>query len=404
LLLETLEDRNLPAAMPVAFAASAIAEAHPIQINVLANDPEPSGVTLAPGSVRISPPSHGSATVNRSTGVITYTPAANFVGAVEFYYSVADTQGVRSNAALVGVVVEKPVAADDWSDTDGTTPVAISVLDNDTAPPGGSTLLPSSVVIVTKPAHGHVVVNADGTITYTANATFMGTDVFRYRVSDSAGGVSAPASVYVRVNRPDAADEWTDTDGTTPVSIDVLANATDPDGNGHLVASSVVIVSQPAHGHAVANPDGTITYTAAGNFTGTDSFKYTIADDNGGVSLPATAYVRVNRPTAGNVLAVTTGAAPVIIDVLAQSTDPDGNQHLVPDSLVIVTEPAHGTVVANDDGTFTYTADAGFSGSDSFHYTITDDNGGTSLPGTVTVITQSPAANHSANAPRASAS
>ncbi len=81
--------------------------------------------------------------------------------------------------------------------------------------------------------------NADGSITYTASAGFSGTDVLQYTISDDNGGVSLPAHFYIRVNRPTAADEWTDTDGTTPVTLSVLANAGDPDGNQHLVASSV---------------------------------------------------------------------------------------------------------------------------------------------------------------------
>ncbi len=139
----------------------------------------------------------------------------------------------------------------------------------------------------------------------------------------------------------------------------VLANATDPDGNQHLVASSVTIVSQPAHGTAVANADGTITYTANAGFQGTDSFQYTISDDNGGVRLPASFYVRVNRPTAGSTTVRTNSPNPVTINALALSTDPDGNQHLVASSIAIVSQAANGSVRANANGTITYYAQRG---------------------------------------------
>jgi hypothetical protein len=351
----------------------------PVQIAVLANDHEPTGQVLNPATVTItSRPSHGSVSVN-AAGVITYAAKANFAGTDTFAYAALNMQGVRSNSAPVVVAVQGPVAADDWSDTDGTTPVTIAVLANDTASPGAS-LVPASVTIVSKPANGTAQVDADGTITYTANGGFKGTDVFAYRVGDSGDGMSMPAHVYVRVNRPVAADEWTDTDGTTPVSVNVLANAADPDGNQHLVASSVVVIAQPAHGTAVTNGDGTITYTAAGNFSGTDSFRYTIADDNGGVSLPASVFVRVNRPTAANEWTDTDGTTTVTLSVLADATDPDGNQHLVPSSVVITTPPAHGSAIANADGSITYTADTDFSGTDVLQYTISDDNGGVSLP------------------------
>ncbi len=114
--------------------------------------------------------------------------------------------------------------------------------------------------------------NADGSITYTASAGFSGTDVLQYTIRDDNGGVSLPAHFFIRVNRPTAADEWTDTDGRpTPVSVNVLADAADPDGNQHLVASSMAIVTcSPAHRRTVVSADGTITYTANGNFSGTD--------------------------------------------------------------------------------------------------------------------------------------
>ena len=82
-------------------------------------------------------------------------------------------------------------------------------------------LLPGSVSVVTAPAHGHATVNADGTVTYTANSGFGGTDSFTYTVSDDAGATSAPATVtvagtgVVEPTNPDVAD----TDGSTPVTI-----------------------------------------------------------------------------------------------------------------------------------------------------------------------------------------
>jgi hypothetical protein len=77
-----------------------------------------------------------------------------------------------------------------------------------------------------------------------------------------------------------------------------------------------------------------------------------------------------------------------VINILGLAADPDGNQHLVASSVTIVGSPTHGGAVANSNGTISYTANAGFHGSDVILYTITDDNGGTSLPGTITIITK----------------
>src|SRR5262249_4272933 len=159
-----------------------------------------------------------------------------------------------------------PGASDDFTDTDAGTPVTISVLDNDVAPPGGRLGVRTLTVIV--PAkHGTVAIHpAAGTLTYTANLGFTGTDTFRYSVlagvPAGSGTTRVPlrATVGVHVNRPVAADDWTDTDGTTPVTIDVLDNDQDPDGHEHIepalhTGASVALVTRPAHGRVTLNAD-----------------------------------------------------------------------------------------------------------------------------------------------------
>ena len=80
--------------------------------------------------------------------------------------------------------------------------------------------------------------------------------------------------------RWEANDDFTDTDAGNPVSIAVLKNDTDPDGNEHLLSGSVAIVTQPAHGGvAVSQSTGEVTYTPAAGFAGTDTFQYTVTDD-----------------------------------------------------------------------------------------------------------------------------
>ena len=77
---------------------------------------------------------------------------------------------------------------------------------------------------------------------------------------------------------PVAVNDAATTAEDTAVSVAVLANDTDLDGDTLAVSS----VTAPAHGNAVINPDGTITYTPAANYNGADSFSYTIGDGNGG--------------------------------------------------------------------------------------------------------------------------
>jgi nitrogen fixation protein FixH len=371
----------------------------PLQFNVLENDTDPDGndQIQQPGSVAIlSQPAHGVATVNASTNVVSYTPAAGFHGTDRFRYTVTDEAGATSLPATVTLFGSSGAGPnDDVVDTDGTSPVTINVLAND-LPPTGALLAPSSVRIATSPAHGTVRVNTStGQITYRAKAGFGGTDTFRYKLTAQPGGVEF-ATVTVVVNRPTAADDWTDTDAGSPVSLNVLNNDTDPEGHGHFEqAGSVKLLSQPAHGRAtVDQATNVVTYTPRGSFTGTDTFRYSVTDDAGATSAPATIQVRVNRPTANADEGETTGTTPVLIHVLENDTDPDGKEHIeVAGSVTLLSQPAHGHVTVDAlTNEVHYTAAAGFVGTDTFRYTVTDDAGAVSLPATVTVLVQGPVA------------
>ncbi len=160
----------------------------------------------------------------------------------------------------------------------------------------------------------------------------------------------------------------------TAATVAVLANDTDLDGDTVVVSAATT----PAHGTAVVNPDGTITYTPAANYHGADSFSYTVGDGNGGTG-SATVSVTVTPTNDGPVAvadaATTAEDTAVSIAVLTNDSDLDG------DTLTVsaATTPAHGTAAVNPDGTITYTPAANYHGADSFSYTIGDGNGGTAL-------------------------
>jgi hypothetical protein len=368
----------------------------PVKIDVLANDSDPDGNDqIDPTSVKVTVgPAHGTTAVDPVSGQVTYTPTAGFTGTDTFQYTITDKPGAVSPPGHVTVVVNPPVVVppsptsnDDAADTDGNAPVTVDVLANDTAP-SGQTLQPGTVTISTAPARGTVSVDpTTGQVTYTASGFFMGTDTFRYTVKDSAGTTSNPATVTIVVNRPTANADFADTDGTNPVTVDVLANDTDPDGNDKIEKGSVTIFTQPAHGTVSVNPTtGEATYTAAPGFRGTDTFTYTIADDAGAVSVPATVTIVVNRPTANDDFAATAFNSPVKIDLLANDTDPDGNDEINATTVKVVASPAHGTVSIDPvTGAATYTPAAGFAGTDTFTYTVSDKPGAESNVATVTV-------------------
>ena len=92
---------------------------------------------------------------------------------------------------------------------------------------------------------------------------------------------------------PTANNDTATTDQAKPVIIDVLDNDSDTDGT--LDPTTLAIKSNPTNGTIQINADGTMTYIPKGNFVGTDSFTYTVVDDDGLTSNAATVMVTVNN-------------------------------------------------------------------------------------------------------------
>ena len=183
---------------------------------------------------------------------------------------------------------------------------------------------------------------------------------------------------------PDAADDSVTLDEDGAATFNVLGNDSDPNGDTLTISG----FSDPDHGSVVHIGDGAFTYTPEAGYHGTDSFTYTVTDGNGGRDT-ATVTLTVNAadndaPIAADDSVVVGTDTPAVIDVLANDSDPD-NDTLSVDSF---TQPSNGTVTYNGDGTFTFVADAGYIGTDSFTYTVTDGNGGTATATAVVTVTQ----------------
>lgn len=287
-----------------------------------------------------------------------------------------------SDLLVLSTCNHPPIARDDSANTTQDSPVTISVLVNDTDPDGD----PLTVTGVTTPANGSA--STDGsTVGYAPNAGFIGTEMFGYTIEDGNGG-TASAQITVNVtpqpNRPpEAVDDEATTLRDTQVTIDVLGNDTDPDDD----PLSVHDVTQPSNGSVANNSGASVTYTPNAGFIGTDSFTYTAADGRSGFDT-AIVSVTVNKPANRPPVATDDGATtpqdtPITIDVLANDTDPDGD----PLSVSGVTTPDNGTVVNNSGNSITYSPNPGFSGTDSFSYTVSDGQGGFDTA-TVTVLVE----------------
>ena len=199
-----------------------------------------------------------------------------------------------------------------------------------------------------------------------------------------AEGESTSRYIYLRVlpvNDPPVAvnDSFTTNEDTAKI-YDILANDSDvEDENSELTFWRR---TDPSHG-SVIYYSGTIRYTPAANYAGSDSFTYNLRDRNGSTRW-ATVNVTVtpvnDRPTADNDSASTQEDTSVVIAVLVGDRDEEGSALTVN----APTNPAHGTATRNANNTITYRPDPNWNGTDSFTYTVTD-GALTSTAATVTV-------------------
>lgn len=260
----------------------------PVDVNVLANDSDPNGDTLTISGV--GDPAHGSVVQNGD--VLTYTPDAGFTGTDTFTYTVKDPDG-NTSTATVSITVNgsnSPVTNSDTATTTTDTPVDIDVLANDSDPNGDDL----TVTGYGDPAHGSVTQNGN-ILTYTPDTGFTGTDTFTYTVKDPDGNTST-GTVTVTVNAksaPYVTNDTKSTDNATPVTIDVLANDSDPSGG----TLSIHSYSQGSNGGTVELANGQLKYTPASGFVGTDSFTYTVS--NGSSTATGTVTVTVTAATSG---------------------------------------------------------------------------------------------------------
>ena len=218
---------------------------------------------------------------------------------------------------------DAPNAVDNSISTDEDTSVNVPVLGNDTDP-DGDTL---TVTGTTDGNNGTVTINANGKPVYTPNTNFHGIDSFTYDISDGNGGVDT-ATVTVTVNSindaPNAVNNNVSTNQNTSVEVFALANDTDVDGDTLTVTGA----TNGSNGTVSINGSGNPVYSPNSNFSGIDSFTYDISDGNGGVDT-ATVTVTVNlvntAPQANNDSATTDEDSPVVVSVLGNDNDPDGD-------------------------------------------------------------------------------
>ncbi|MFH4600430.1 tandem-95 repeat protein [Vibrio diabolicus] len=301
-------------------------------------------------------------------GIATFTPTADWNGSEILTFTATDPSGESVSqtvnftvAPVADIVADSATVVED-------TPTIIKVLGNDTFKGDDKVV---SLDSHNGPANGTVSVNPDGSVTYTPNDNYHGTDSFTYIVT--SGGVSESTTVEVNVtpvnDAPVAKDDTAMTDEDTPVTIDVLPNDTDVDGDKLSIQSASVLEAQGK----VEIVEGKLVFTPAENFNGDAEITYTITD--GSLTDQATVNVTVNAvndtPVVESSIADQTLAedfTPYTIDLNTAFSDVDGD-------LTFSVSGNSNVNVSIENGIATISPTADWNGSEELMFTATDPSG-----------------------------
>ena len=310
------------------------------QLDVRANDYDPDNNPLTITSV--TTPLHGSASTNGL--YVVYTPTAGYIGPDTCSYTINDGTGNTDTAIIsltVAIINNPPNAYDDTATVvEDSTGNQLNVLSNDNDPNGD----PITIIGVIQPPHGTVSYTTTYVL-YTPAPNYHGSDSFTYTISDGGSTDSARVNMTITsVNDlPVAADDIaTVSEDSSNNQLNVQANDMDEDGDTLVITT----VTTPAHG-SVTFTALYVMYTPAQNYTGIDTFVYTIVDGHGG-SDTATVTVTVtpinDPPTAiDDVTIVNEDSTANQLNVRTNDFDVDGDTL----SIIAVTQPAHGSISFN---------------------------------------------------------
>ncbi len=284
---------------------------------------------------------------------------------------------------------EPPVARNDsFTDTEDTTVSGNVLTNNGQGADSDPDQNPLTVSLDDMPDNGSVVLNSNGTFTYTPNANFNGTDTFRYILDDGRGGTDTGV-VTITVapvnDEPVLKNDSFFIDEDTSITANVTANNgggadADPENDPFTVS----VVNGPQNGSLTLNPNGTFTYTPDADFNGEDSFTYRAVDPSGAVADPATVTILVEEvqdiPTAQDDSFIGVEGSVLLGNVLAdngngEDFDIDGDAI----TAVAISQPQNGTVSILSGGAFLFIPNEGFFGTDFFVYRVTDSAGNSDI-------------------------
>ena len=382
-----------------------------ITVNVLANDKGgeingTAGGALNPASVSIAiTPAHGTATINPTTGAVTYTPVAGFVGTDSLIYNVCDN-AIPANCQIgvlyitVTPVTTPPstIANADFATVvaspNGVNSVSGNVLLNDKNSAGS--VLTASVVNGPTASQGSFNLNADGSYTFKPAPGFSGPVIITYKACDgSTPPICAINTLEILVTpapiiKTDVINpDFGVTDINVPVSGNLNTNDVLPIGTSY--GQPAPNASNPTGATIVVNPNGTYTFNATK--PGTYTYYVPVCAAGQTTACPLSPLVitvvdpmlNTNPPIVNPDIASTIVNTPVTTNILANDNAANLGLNLNLASVSIATQPKHGRVIVNADGTITYTPANGFIGTDSLIYSVCDNSSPTPICKTATV-------------------
>lgn len=303
-----------------------------------------------------TPAAHGTATMVGDA--LSYTPSAGYTGPDQVVVTYTDAWGQTVTVTVDITVVVQPAANPNVGETGQNMPVDIDVLANDT--PSGLAL-----IAVGQPSHGQATIVA-GVVHYVPEPGFAGIDSFGYTVQDGIGA-QASSTVTVTVDAPPALLAQVSRTGMDrPVSIDPLAGLNSEAGVPYADIVDVEAL-QPAHGNVTLNQDGTLTYTPAPGYFGSDQVSVSVTDAYGQTG-SAIWTVTVQEIAGGEIELTTPFQTPIATPTLSAAR----GTALTATSVAV--EPINGTATMAADGTVTYVPAQGFSGTDRVVVVVVGDD------------------------------
>ena len=368
--------------------------------NTIDLDPNTPGVQTSFNSA------NGNWSVNPTNGNVTFTPNSNFNGTEIISYTIQDNSGLTSNTANLTAIIT-PVNDTPILDNES------HIINEEGSASGdltdaGDYDVDGNLVINTNPlsgpANGTIIINANGTYTYTPNTNFNGTDIIIVEICDDGSplpSICLNDTIFITVNPvndPPIVDNENvilNEDGTYSGDLTDLGDV-DPDGTTLICAPTPGF--GPFHGTITINTNGTYTYTPNANYYGNDTVVVEVCDQ--GLPLPGlctydTIFITVNpindAPIATIDITSTFEGNPTSFSVINNDVDIDGVINSA--SGTIIQNGSHGSALINN-GTLTYTPNAGFYGQDTVIYQICDNGMPILCDTAIVIITVEPCLNN----------